>query len=93
MLQKVSGERQFLGGFKQDSFPPNHLLFLDGWIQSSLFNEAAYHEALVHQALFTHQNPKGIAIIGGGEVATLRKVLKHNSIRDVCHRGSHDRDR
>lgn len=61
-------------------FRPNRVIYLDGWIQSSLKSEAAYHEALVQPALFTHSNPKRVAIIGGGEGATLREVLKHNTI-------------
>ena len=56
---------------------------LDGIIQSSLFSEAAYHEALVHPALFAHPEPKRVAITGGGEGATLREVLKHNTIDEV----------
>ena len=30
--------------------------------------------ALVHPAMITHPNPKRVAIIGGGEGATLREV-------------------
>jgi spermidine synthase len=56
---------------------------LDGVLQSSLFHEAAYHEALVHPALFSHSNPKRVAIIGGGEGATLREALKHNTVEEV----------
>jgi spermidine synthase len=37
----------------------------------------------VHPALFTHPNPQRVAIIGGGEGATLREVLKHNTIKDA----------
>ena len=33
--------------------------------------------------MFTHSNPKRVAIIGGGEGATLREVLKHNTIETV----------
>ena len=34
-------------------------------------------------ALFTHKNPKRVAIIGGGECATLREALKHNTVEKV----------
>jgi spermidine synthase len=61
-------------------FQPDRLVMLDGWVQSTSKAEAAYHEALVHPALFTHANPKRVSIIGGGEAATLREVLKHNTI-------------
>jgi len=62
---------------------PERIVFLDGMIQSTAFREAAYHEALVHPALFTHVNPKRVAIIGGGEGATLRDVLKHNTVEEA----------
>lgn len=58
-------------------------LFLDGFVQSTVFDEFVYHEALVHPAMITHPNPEKIAIIGGGEGATLREVLKHRSVKEV----------
>jgi len=58
-------------------------LFIDGVLQSSLYGEAAYHESLVHPAVLGHPNPKRVAIIGGGEGATLREVLKHKSIDEA----------
>jgi hypothetical protein len=64
-------------------FRPDRLVFLDGVLQSSRAGDAAYHEGLVHPALFAHENPKRVAIIGGGEGATLREVLKHNTIETV----------
>ena len=67
----------------QEYFRSDKMLFLDGVQQSSLYGEAAYHEALVHPAMLAHDNPKRIAIIGGGEGATLREVLKHKSVEEV----------
>ena len=58
-------------------------LYLDGVLQSSLYGEAAYHEALVHPGMFAHPNPKRVAIIGGGEGATLREILKHKTVKNV----------
>lgn len=58
-------------------------LYLDGVLQSSLYGDAAYHEALVHPGMIVHDDPKRIAIIGGGEGATLREVLKHNTVENV----------
>jgi spermidine synthase len=55
----------------------------DGYTQSSLFDEFAYHESLVHPALLraaTVQAPKRVFIGGGGELATAREVLKHLSV-------------
>ena len=64
-------------------FRPDRIIYLDGIMQSRYYGDAAYHETLVHPALFTHPNPKRVAIIGGGEGATLREVLKHNTIETV----------
>lgn len=64
-------------------FRPNRIIMLDGWLQSTLHHEAAYHESLVHPALFTHPNPKRVAIVGGGEGATLREVLKHKTVEQA----------
>jgi spermidine synthase len=33
--------------------------------------------------MFSHTNPKRVAIIGGGEGATLREVLKHNTVKEA----------
>ncbi len=52
-------------------------------MQSRRSGDAAYHEALVHPAMFAHVNPKRVAIIGGGEGATLREVLKHKTVEKV----------
>ena len=64
-------------------FAPDRTLYLDGVTQSARGGNAAYHESLVQPALFAHANPKRVAIIGGGECATLREVLKHNTIDKV----------
>ena len=56
---------------------------MDGVLQSTLYGEAAYHETLVHPSMIAHPNPKRVAIIGGGEGATLREVLKHNTVEEV----------
>ena len=65
-------------------FRPDRIIYLDGVLQSRLMGEAAYHEALVHPAMLMHPNPKRVAIIGGGEGATLREVLKHRAVEHVA---------
>jgi S-adenosylmethionine/arginine decarboxylase-like enzyme len=61
----------------------DRILFLDHVTQSSRLGLEAYHEALVHPALLSHPNPKRVAIVGGGEGATLREVLKHSTVKKV----------
>ena len=57
-------------------------LVLDGRIQSSVADEFIYHEALVHPGLLAVEGaPASALVIGGGEGATLREVLRYPSIR------------
>mmetsp|Transcript_5167 Transcript_5167/g.11371 ORF Transcript_5167/g.11371 Transcript_5167/m.11371 type:complete len:813 (+) Transcript_5167:404-2842(+) len=64
-------------------FKPDRVLYLGGVLQSSFLGDAPYHEALVHPVMIAHHNPRRVAIIGGGEGATLREVLKHNTVEEV----------
>ena len=58
------------------------VLILDGRIQSSQADEFIYHEALVHPGMLATQGPpQSGLVIGGGEGATVREILKYPSIR------------
>jgi hypothetical protein len=70
-------------GRNRDLFRPDRILFLDGVSQSHFYGDAAYHEALVHPVMMSHRHPKRVAIVGGGEGATLREVLKHATVETV----------
>jgi S-adenosylmethionine decarboxylase proenzyme len=61
-------------------FAPERILYLDDVMQSRRHGLEAYHEALVHPAMLAHPHPQRVAIIGGGEGATLREVLKHKTV-------------
>jgi spermidine synthase len=56
---------------------------LDGDIQSCASDEGIYHEALVHPAMLLHPAPKQVLIMGGGEGATAREVLRHRVVEKV----------
>jgi len=57
------------------------VLVLDGRIQSSQGDEFIYHEALVHPGMLAAESaPRSGLVIGGGEGATLREVLRYPSI-------------
>jgi len=58
-------------------------LVLDGYIQSTENDEFIYHESLVHPTTITHPHPRKALIVGGGEGATLREILKHPSIDEA----------
>lgn len=57
------------------------LLVLDNKIQSAESDEYIYHEALVQPAMFLHPCPERILVLGGGEGATLREVLRHPTVK------------
>jgi len=64
-------------------FRPDRMVYVNNELQSRRYGEAAYHESLVHPAMLAHPHPRRVAIIGGGEGATLREVLKHKAVERV----------
>jgi spermidine synthase len=52
------------------------MLVIDGDTQSAQADERIYHETLVHPALAAAPDRRQVLIIGGGEGATLREVLR-----------------
>ncbi|NDD28939.1 MAG: methyltransferase domain-containing protein [Proteobacteria bacterium] len=60
------------------------ILMLDDDIQSAQGDERLYHEVLVHPALISLPRPaRSVLIMGGGEGATLREILRHRTIERV----------
>jgi spermidine synthase len=57
------------------------MLVIDGDTQSSQADERIYHETLVHPALAALERRDEILILGGGEGATLREVLRRSDVR------------
>jgi spermidine synthase len=60
-----------------DTAPFGRMLILDDAVQTTVADEAAYHEMLVHVPMLAHPNPLNVLIIGGGDGGTLRRVLQH----------------
>ena len=59
------------------------VLFMDGESQSAESDEYLYHESFVHPAMVAHPNPKTVLVIGAGEGAAAREILKHPSVERV----------
>ena len=78
-----SGKTRFQEVEVLDTIDFGRCLILDGKTQSSEADEFVYHEALVHPAMVAHPNPESVFIAGGGEGATLREVLAHNSVKSA----------
>jgi len=51
-------------------------LVLDGKWQSCTGDEFLYHEALVQPGMIMHGAPRSALILGGGEGATAREILR-----------------
>jgi spermidine synthase len=67
-----------------DTVPYGKMLVHDDVIMLTEFDEAHYHEMIVHVALTVHPNPQRVLVIGGGDGGTLREVLKHKEVQ-VAH--------
>ena len=61
----------------------DHWLFLDGNQQLSSFDEALYHEPLVHPAMQLVKQGQNILILGGGDGCAAREVLKYPSVKSI----------
>ncbi|NJO47966.1 MAG: fused MFS/spermidine synthase [Oscillatoriales cyanobacterium RM2_1_1] len=58
-------------------------LVLDGKWQSCTGDEFLYHEPLVHPAMVCHSAPRRVLVLGGGEGATIREILRWNTVEQV----------
>ncbi|HEU4741174.1 MAG TPA: polyamine aminopropyltransferase [Meiothermus sp.] len=76
----ASGRTRFQDYFIFETGAFGKVLVLDKDVQSTEKDEYIYHETLVHPAMLAHPEPKSVFIVGGGEGATLREVLKHKTV-------------
>lgn len=59
------------------------MLLLDGHIQLSELDEAAYHEALVHIPALSIPELRRALVIGAGDGGVLRELCKHESLEAI----------
>src|SRR3974390_3268642 len=78
-----SVKTQFQECVLADSYSFGRCLIFDGETQSSQFNEFIYHEALVHPAMILTPRARRVLIMGGGEGATAREVLRWKGVEQV----------
>ena len=64
-------------------------LCTDSELQSATSDEAIYHEHLVHPTVLLHKHHSGdrkairVLVLGAGEGATIRELLKYNEVTEV----------
>lgn len=80
-LYEVRTDYQHLIIFKNRAF--GRVLALDGVIQTTEADEFIYHEMMVHVPILAHGSVRRVLIIGGGDGAMLREVLRHHGIEHV----------
>jgi len=61
----------------------NHWLYLNGNLQFCTYDEALYHEVLVHPAVRVAGRPGNVLILGGGDGCAARELLKYESIEKI----------
>ena len=60
-----------------------NLMVLDGFIMLTTRDNFIYHEMMSHPALFSHAQPKHVAIVGGGDCGTLQQVAQHDCVEKI----------
>lgn len=64
-----------------DTYEYGKVLMLDGAYQLTEKDEFTYSEMMAHVPLCAHKNPEKVLIIGGGDGAIMREVLKHECVK------------
>lgn len=81
VLYEEHTEHQDLVIFHNAKF--GRVMALDGIVQTTERDEFVYHEMLAHVPLFAHRDPRQVLIIGGGDGAMLREVVRHQRLEAV----------
>jgi len=79
----IQTRTKFQNAILADSYSFGRCLVLDGEMQSAQLDEFIYHECLVQPAMVLHPKPKDVLILGGGEGATVREILRHPTVQRV----------
>ncbi len=60
-----------------------HWLYLNGNVQFSTYDEARYHESLVHPAMQLAGSRDEVLILGGGDGLAVREVVKYADVKAI----------
>lgn len=61
----------------------NYWLYLNGQQQLSTYDEELYHEPLVHSIMQLHRDPRKALVLGGGDGAAVRELLKYEDLEKI----------
>ena len=64
-----------------DTYEYGRTLMLDGAYQLTERDEFTYSEMMSHVPICAHPDPKNVMIVGGGDGAIMREVLKHSCVK------------
>lgn len=81
VLYRKKTDHQDLVIFRNNEF--GRVMTLDGVVQTTERDEFVYHEMLAHVPILSHGKVERVLIIGGGDGAMLREVLRHAQVRHV----------
>src|SRR5882672_8179287 len=79
----VRKKTRFQKAVLAETYSFGRCLILNDEIQSAEKDEFIYHECLVQPAMTLHPDPRDILVLGGGEGATVREILRHPGVRRV----------
>ena len=80
-LLKDKSQFQKIDVLETDIF--GKVLRLDELTQVGVKGEVFYHEPMVHLPMLTHQRPKSVLVIGGGDGGINREVLRYKSVEQL----------
>ncbi len=81
LLESVQSAYQKIEMYETQAF--GKMLLIDGIIQLTEYDNAAYHEMIVHVPLQSHKNPRKVLIIGGGDGGALAEVVKYQQVEEI----------
>lgn len=81
IVHEVKTEHQHLIIFENESF--GRVLALDGAIQLTAEDEFIYSEMMAHVPIAAHGAVESVLIVGGGDGAILREVVKHQTVKSI----------
>jgi len=64
-----------------DAFGP--CLVLDGVMQTTSADGFIYNEMITHIPILTHENPKNVLVIGGGDCGAVRELSKYDELETI----------